>query len=267
MISSGVFKVGMGGGEPLIRRDCLEIVAKLSSANIDTNITTNGWSLTPKVAAALKEAGLRTLYVSLDSADENIHDSFRRKSGSYQRVIAALRAAVTAGLSVRLSTVVTQVNVDDLRNIVRIAEDVGIYGVEFKRFRPAGNGVARKTDYSLQPEQETCLRETIEELKKISPLAIQLVYGAEPGGPDLGCPCGTRSITLRPNGDIAPCAYSEHIIGNAMATPLSQIWRDSQLLNSMRTAGGCVALTINRNPSNPVLSAEGHYAGSEKIAT
>lgn len=198
---------------------------------------------------------------------ENIHDSFRRKSGSYQRVIAALRAAVTAGLSVRLSTVVTQVNVDDLRNIVRIAEDVGIYGVEFKRFRPAGNGVARKTDYSLQPEQETGLRETIEELKKISPLAIQLVYGAEPGGPDLGCPCGTRSITLRPNGDIAPCAYSEHIIGNAMATPLSQIWRDSQLLNSMRTAGGCVALTINRNPSNPVLSAEGHYAGSEKIAT
>lgn len=254
MAQSGVFRVGLGGGEPLIRRDCCQVLGRLGEAGIETNLTTNGWFVSDETVRRLRDAGLSLLYVSLDSPWEEVHDRFRRKPGSYRRVLDTLSAAVKGGLRVRLSTVVTRVNVDDIEAFGRLAERFGIDGVEFKRFRPAGNGVARIGDYTLIEAEEASLRASVAALAATTGLDIQLVYGAEPEGSDRGCPCGVRSITLRPNGDVTPCAYSEHVIGNVLDTPLSRLWCESPDLEAMRRSGGCSALTVHRNPSNPALS-------------
>jgi MoaA/NifB/PqqE/SkfB family radical SAM enzyme len=254
MVVSGVFRVGLGGGEPLIRRDCCEILARLGEAGVETNLTTNGWFVRDETIDRLSEARLSLLYVSLDSPWPEVHDRFRRKPGSHERVLETLDAAVRGGLRVRLSTVVTQVNIDDIEVFASIGERIGIDGIEFKRFRPAGNGAATRGDYSLAVRQEEDLRRRVAAVAEASPLDVQLVYGAEAEGPDLGCPCGVRSITLRPNGDVAPCAYSEQVIGNLVETPLRRLWQESPALQAMRRGGGCCALTVNRNPSNPALS-------------
>jgi AdoMet-dependent heme synthase len=254
MAETGVFRVGLGGGEPLIRRDCCQVLGRLAEAGIETNLTTNGWFVNDETVRRLRHAGLSLLYVSLDSPRPEVHDRFRRKPGSYGRVLDTLTAGVKGGLRVRLSTVVTRVNVDDIEAIGRLAERFGIDGVEFKRFRPAGNGVATMGDYTLTEAEEASLRAGVAALAATAELDVQLVYGAEPEGPDRGCPCGVRSITLRPNGDVTPCAYSEHVIGNVLDTPLSRLWCESPDLEARRRGGGCSALTVHRNPSNPALS-------------
>lgn len=254
MAQSGVFRVGLGGGEPLIRRDCYQVLGRLAEVGIETNLTTNGWFVNDGTVCRLREAGLSLLYVSLDSPRPEVHDRFRRKPGSYARVLDTLTAAVKGRLRVRLSTVVTRVNVDDIEAFGRLAERFGIDGIEFKRFRPAGNGVATMGDYILGEAEEERLRASVAALAATTRLDIQLVYGAEPEGPDRGCPCGVRSITLRPNGDVTPCAYSEQVIGNVLDTPLSRLWCESPDLEAMRRGGGCCALTVHRNPSNPALS-------------
>jgi AdoMet-dependent heme synthase len=255
-VDARVFKVGLGGGEPLIRKDCLRILERMGDAGIDTNITANGWFIDERTAARLAKARLGTLYVSLDSPDADEHDLFRRRTGSHARVLRALGCAVEAGVRVRLSTVVTSVNIRKLDRIVSMAEDAGLVGVEFKRFRPSGNGMLNREKYQLQQAAEEDLRQDVAGLQARSSVEVMLIYGAEPdGGVDSGCPCGKKSICVRPNGDVSPCAYGEAVIGNLMETPLSYLWQHSPELDLMRSGGGCSALRPNPTPSNPYISS------------
>lgn len=249
-----VFKVGLGGGEPLIRKDCYRIVRQMSDAGIETNITTNGWFVNADTAKRLADAGLSVLYVSVDSPVEVEHDRFRRMPGSYRRAINAVKFTAEAGIRVKFSTVVSTLNARALSAVATLAAEAGAGGVEFKRFRPAGNGMTSNGTWALQDADEGAIKEEIGRLKKTSPLDIALIYGADPDGEtDSGCPCGIRSICIRPNGDVSPCAYGEAVIGNLMQERLVHMWRDSPILNAMRSGGGCVALTEQPFPSNPYL--------------
>lgn len=255
LVEAQVFTVALGGGEVVMRRDCLEVLARLAAAGVETMLTTNGWFLDDRLAAQLRDAGLWRLYVSLDSPYADEHDAFRDRRGSYPRVLRALRAATGAGLSVYLSTVLTSRNIADLNGFVAIAEREGLAGINFKRFRPAGNGVSTRERYELRPEHERQLRDQLERIKRASSLDISLNYGPEPDDLDAGCSCGVRALALRPNGDVAPCSYGEQVIGNLTRERLIDLWRDAPALQAMRAGGGCMALSQQALPSNPYLRA------------
>jgi MoaA/NifB/PqqE/SkfB family radical SAM enzyme len=251
LVDAGVMRVGLGGGEPLMRADCARVLSVLGGASVHTNITTNGWFLTDEVVGDLVEARLSTLYVSLDSATSDVHDEIRRKAHGHERAVAGIRRAVAAGVEVKLSTVITRLNYGELDDVVRLAEDLGVAGIEFKRFRPTGNGLSEMTALSLDAARTGEVRGRLAALAADSPLEIALFYGAESdGGADFGCPCGVRSLTLRPNGDVAPCAYAPAVIGNLLVDDLGALWREAPLLTAMRTQGACAGLAPAAAPSN-----------------
>lgn len=255
LLEAKVFMVGLGGGEPLIRRDCTEILRRMGEAGIATNITSNAWFLDDARAEQLAAARLSLLYLSLDSARADVHDAFRNRPGSFARVLDAIKRAVARGLKVKLSTVLTSHNADEVGDLVRLGEEHGIHGIELKRYRPAGNGLDHRSTYEIDGARELALMSEIDALGKTSPLEIQVVYGAESnGGVDYGCPCGKRSITIRPNGDVSPCAYGEEVVGNLMETPLASLWQTAPALLAMREGRSCSGLSQNRFPSNPKLS-------------
>ena len=66
------------GGEPLLRRDILEIIRYASSRGLWVVVGTNGVKITPTLAALLVKEGVRGLSLSLDALDEDRHDRFRR---------------------------------------------------------------------------------------------------------------------------------------------------------------------------------------------
>ncbi len=95
----GVEKVRLTGGEPLVRRDLPDLVARLAAISgvRDMTLTTNG-VLLGEHASALAEAGLRRVTVSLDADDD---DTFMRMNDAgvpVARVLAGIDAAETAGL-------------------------------------------------------------------------------------------------------------------------------------------------------------------------
>ena len=95
----GVEKVRLTGGEPLVRRDLPDLVARLAGINgvRDLTLTTNG-VLLGEHAAALAAAGLRRVTVSLDADDD---DTFMRMNDAgvpVARVLAGIDAAEAAGL-------------------------------------------------------------------------------------------------------------------------------------------------------------------------
>lgn len=140
-VASGVEKVRITGGEPLLRRDVERLVAQLAGiAGLrDITLTTNG-SLLVQKAAALRAAGLQRLTVSLDSLDDA---TFRRMNDAdfpVSRVLAGIEAARGAGFApVKINMVVKRgVNEAD---IVALAERFDGPGsiVRFIEYMDVGN--------------------------------------------------------------------------------------------------------------------------------
>ena len=75
------------GGEPLLRRDILEIVRRAAERGLWVVVGTNGVSITENLARRLAEAGARGLSLSLDALDPDRHDRFRRVRGAWRNTV------------------------------------------------------------------------------------------------------------------------------------------------------------------------------------
>ncbi|MCH8114306.1 MAG: GTP 3',8-cyclase MoaA [Chloroflexi bacterium] len=107
-VAAGVSKIRVTGGEPLVRADLPELISKLSAIDgvDDLTLTTNGYLLAQH-AAALKDAGLNRLTISLDSLDEEV---FKKMSGRPQgpaKTLEGIRVASELGFSpIKINVVV-----------------------------------------------------------------------------------------------------------------------------------------------------------------
>jgi len=141
MASLGVRRVRLTGGEPLIRRDIVQLVAELAAIEgiEDLALTTNGHHL-PELAEPLARAGLDRVNISIDSLDA---DRFARitRGGRLDRVLDGIRAARAAGLTpVKLNMVVMAGENDDevvpmARAWMPHAADTVVRYIEYMPFR------------------------------------------------------------------------------------------------------------------------------------
>jgi cyclic pyranopterin phosphate synthase len=116
----GVRKVRLTGGEPLLRQNVEELVARLAEIEgiDDLSMTTNGSLLTAK-AEALREAGLGRVTVSLDTVDDQKFREVSDVNVPLERVLEGVEAARRAGLEpIKLNAVVqrgvTDEGIEDL---------------------------------------------------------------------------------------------------------------------------------------------------------
>ncbi len=86
------------GGEPLLRRDILEIVRRAAERGLWVVVGTNGVCITENVARRLAEAGARGLSLSLDALDPDRHDRFRMVRGAWQNTVDGAEILNRTGL-------------------------------------------------------------------------------------------------------------------------------------------------------------------------
>ena len=77
-INFGVNKIRLTGGEPLVRKDAKEIIARLSKLNVELAITTNG-ILIDEYLEIFKEAGLKLINLSIDSLQKEKYSKITRR--------------------------------------------------------------------------------------------------------------------------------------------------------------------------------------------
>lgn len=107
-VAAGVRKLRLTGGEPLLRPDLAELVARLRALGpeLDIALTTNA-VLLAQHAPALKAAGLDRVTVSLDSLDPAVFAAMSGGRGSVGRVLEGIEAAREAGFdAIKINTVV-----------------------------------------------------------------------------------------------------------------------------------------------------------------
>jgi cyclic pyranopterin phosphate synthase len=129
-IARGVRKLRLTGGEPLVRRGIMTLVASLSrhlrsGALDELTLTTNGSQLA-KFAEEIKRHGVRRINVSLDTLDA---DKFRAitRWGALDKVLDGIDAAQAAGLKIKINVVALKgVNDDELTHLIEWAHGRGM---------------------------------------------------------------------------------------------------------------------------------------------
>ena len=104
------------GGEPLLRRDLLELAQYARDKGMRAVISTNGTLITKDIAAKLQKVGLSYVGVSLDGI-EKTHDRFRGKKGAFAAAIEGIRNCREAGIKVGIRFTVNKHNLADVKDM------------------------------------------------------------------------------------------------------------------------------------------------------
>ena len=138
LVSLGITKIRITGGEPLLRRGVADFVRELRKLDhsLDIAITTNG-HLLADMAQPLKDAGLNRITVSMDAVDSDRFTRITRVPGGFDHVLAGIRAARDAGLGpVKVNCVLMRgFNEDQIIAFGKFAREEGVT-VRFIEFMP-----------------------------------------------------------------------------------------------------------------------------------
>lgn len=144
-VAEGVTKLRLTGGEPLVRRDLVDIVRGAKALGVrSVGVTTNGVALTQRRIEALAAAGLDSANISLDTLDPHLFQVVTRRRG-HEQVLRAIDAAAEALPSVKVNVVVMRgVNDAEVPDFVAFTErrDVEVRFIEYMPFD--GNRWAQK---------------------------------------------------------------------------------------------------------------------------
>jgi radical SAM protein with 4Fe4S-binding SPASM domain len=273
------------GGEPLLRRDILEIVRRAAQRGLWVVVGTNGVRITENVGRRLADAGARGLSLSLDALDADRHDRFRRVRGAWQNTVEGAEILNRNRLPFIVQTTAGSHNLGELEAIVDFAHDrlaAKVWNLYFlvptgrgqfvSDITPAQYDQVLASLYRIQKKYQgrmlvnakcaphyikTVLENAIAEHDPIPTDADSAKPPSTPGlsairtysGGAGGCPAGTHYMGIRPNGDVTPCPYLPVFAGTLRSSRLADLWSSSALFADIRRrtslGGRCGACEMN----------------------
>ncbi|PYU58457.1 MAG: pyrroloquinoline quinone biosynthesis protein PqqE [Acidobacteria bacterium] len=238
---TGVLQIDFTGGEPLARPDIVDLVRAARSAGLYVNLITSGLPLDETRLAALVEAGLDHMQLSFQGArEETANEISGAKSHTQKlRVLDWLRHR---RLAVTLNFVIHRRNIDQLEEMLALAESSSATRIEFANVQYYGWAFANREN--LLPTREQ-LDHSIEFLKREQQrlqgkIRIEFVvpdYYAMYPKPCMGG-WGRKLMLITPTGDVLPCHAAQVIPGlsfeNVKDHGLRDIWEQSAAFQRFR---------------------------------
>ncbi len=259
---AGVASIALSGGEPTIHPHFERVVKEIADRGMYAAVASNGWRLADReFFERVKRLGLRYAEISVDSADPRKHDWFRGVEGSWQRAVRALENAVELGISHAMAITITRYNVDEVDDILDLAESIGVQRVVFFNFVPVGRG-REIVEADLDPfEREEFMKHIYKEMRKrgiqivtTAPQYGRITYqesrGSEVapthffvGGGNVvsavaefvgGCGAGRIYAGLQPDGTLVPCVFLPIPVGNLRESDFRSLWDNAPLFRTLR---------------------------------
>ena len=122
---AGILFITFSGGEPLVRRDLVEIAAEARRLRFALKLKTNGWLLDRRIADAIARLAFLEVHFSLYSSRPGVHDLVTGTPGSFARVMRAGRMLARRGVGVVMNTPLMNLNCGDVDAIIALAEEHG----------------------------------------------------------------------------------------------------------------------------------------------
>ncbi len=237
----GVLQLHLTGGEPLLRDDLTELVASAHACDLYINLITSGLGLSDSRLAALRDAGLDHVQLSLQDADEAGADQVAG-ARAHRRKLEVARTVARLKVPLTLNFVVHRLNLDRLGAMIDLAVGLGARRVELASAQFHGWALLNRR--YLMPSRaqndraEALARAAAARLRGVIEVAfVRNDYLAGAPKPCMGG-WGRGTIVIDPAGRALPCQAAASIPGlefaNVRTHPLGAIWRDSPAFNAWR---------------------------------
>jgi radical SAM protein with 4Fe4S-binding SPASM domain len=246
MARLGTFRLGLTGGEPLLRRDLFEIIDLALAHGLCPCLTTNGLLITEEIAREFGRRELAWLNVSLDGATAETNDRVRG-AGTFDRVVERL-AVLGRHARFTLAFTLMSTNVGEVRECAELAARVGAHAAVFRPLYPVG--VARH-----HPELMPTFAEYTEAIDVLAAMQVSAAFDIreiDAFGPrardvsrgrvhqNYGCGAGNLVCSVSVSGDVNPCSFlgPEFAAANLRERSLADIWHDSAGFRAIRALPG-----------------------------
>lgn len=155
----GLPSLSLSGGEPLMRKDFFDVAAYAKKRIPYVSIATNGTLLTKDNVKRLKDVGVDYVEISLDGATKEVHESFRRVPGCFEKTMNGIENCVDAGLDTCIAATAHRENLKEIPKIVELAERLETRFIHFN-YIPTGRA-KEHVELDLTPNERLSLLEMI----------------------------------------------------------------------------------------------------------
>lgn len=163
------------GGEPFLRKDIFEIIKSIKNERFSLTILTNGTLLNKEKINILNEILNKrtdTIQVSLDGLEKS-HNNQREKN-IFFHIIENIKYMVQLGIKVRVHSVVTFINIEDIKSLYKFLNDVKVSIFSISPVYSKNRGAI--LEKSINYEKYLKIIYDINEFRKISPSSIPFEY-------------------------------------------------------------------------------------------
>lgn len=255
------------GGDPMMRRDVFDILAGAVERGLRVGFSPSATALmTRRAVEHVRDVGVSMVHTSLDGSSPEVHDTFRRVPGAFDRTLRILRDVRDVGLPLQIGTTVTRHNVADLEAIAKVVEDVDatVWNVFF--LVPTGRG---EREAMLSAREHEDVLNWLADLSERVPFRVRttaaqhyrrvLVERARgksgDGKPQFeltgagyafregrapaekGVNDGKGFCFISHVGDVYPSGFLQISAGNVRSSTLPALYRTSTLFTSLRDPG------------------------------
>lgn len=224
-INIGCTTITFTGGEPLGRKDFLDLVAHVPREKAIAISFTSGYHLTDEKVAALKDAGIFALNVSIDSIIPERHNEFRRTPNLFKKAWKGAERLRDAGILVGISTHASHENIADgsLELLLTKSRDAGFNEVTIFDSMPTGKWI-HHSEVILIPDER---KKIVDMARKYVAMdghmgVIAQSWINSPHGS--GCFAGFFQFYMSAYGDVHPCDFHPISFGNIREKPLEELW-------------------------------------------
>ena len=223
------------GGEPLLRKDIVDLVAY--SRNLVSGLITNGRLLTKDMVSHLEKAELDHVQITI----EGFKDTHNKMvcSDAWDETVEGIKNAVASSVFTLTNTTLTSWNVDEACDLLEFLAGLGLERFALNSIIKTGR--AEDAEYGLTPQE---LKPHLEMIRdKALELGLEMVWYTptrrcdfDPVNFGLGlkmCSAARINVTIEPDGRVIPCQSWFESMGNILEDPWDKIW-NSPLAASIR---------------------------------
>ena len=248
----GTTLVSISGGEPLLRADLYDMVRHARSKGMTVHMCTNGTLMTADKARKLRDAGVSTVSVSVESPRAEVHEHLRG-AGTFEPALAAIKLLRETAPEIRvgINYLITRQNYRNMAGMVEFAESLGVHQI---KFAPIHTNLLHRLKHIEQFADLLFTQEDLNELEeqvrllsracaKSSLLTTSTTFFS--GIADLysaphafRCYAGWAAVAVGPTGSVTPCADMDGAL-SVRQRPLDEIWRSPEFHAQRKRVQSC----------------------------
>jgi radical SAM protein with 4Fe4S-binding SPASM domain len=235
LADAGVFFLVISGGEPLLRRDCFQVLELARALRFNVKLKSNAVMIHEAEARRIRELAIEQVQISVYSHRPEVHDGITKLPGSLKKTLRGIEFLKSQGVKVSIANVLMRQNLLDYEAVQGLAGEMGVGYTLDPTITPMMDG-----DNSI-----LSMRAPREALRKVfrDPGHVNNVeeFCAPPAAVDDGvleelpCSAGHTAVYISPYADVYPCVQFPLPSGNLRRQKFIDIWRDSPELNEVRS--------------------------------